>query len=255
MATRNYAKEFATEFKHLDARFKGVETFVKQVAAGKVRSLIVNGHPGIGKTHSVTKFLETHAKGNYTVLQGRVTLLSLYATLHAFKNKGKVVVLDDVDSVFSDVQGLNILKAVMDTTAKRQVHWLSSGGRLNTMGLPDNFIFNGGVILISNVGFGGGTGKLVTHLTALKDRSYCVPVADSGQDSLFKQICYMVIKRNLMTDLKVPKKDQMMLLEFIDENKDQLNTVSLRTVVNLVNIYNIDKSNWRAMASVGLLKA
>ena len=255
MASRNYAKEFSEEFKHLDARFKGVETFVKQVGNGKVRSLIVNGHPGIGKTHSVTKFLDTYAKGNYTVLQGRVTLLSLYATLHAFKNKGKVVVLDDVDSVFSDVQGLNILKAVMDTTATRRVHWLSTGGRLNTMGLPDNFIFNGGVILISNVGFGGGTSKLVAHLTALKDRSYCVPIADSGQDSLFKQICYMVLKRNLMTDLKVPKKDQMMLLEFIDKNKDQLNTVSLRTVVKLVEIYNIDKSNWEEMASVGLLKA
>ena len=182
-------------------------------------------------------------------------MLSLYATLHAFKNKGKVVVLDDVDSVFSDVQGLNILKAVMDTTAKRQVHWLSTGGRLNTMGLPDNFIFNGGVILISNVGFGGGTSRLVAHLTALKDRSYCVPIADSGQDSLFKQICYMVLKRNLMTELKVPKKDQMMLLEFIDKHKDQLNTVSLRTVVKLVEIFNIDKTNWEEMATVGLLKA
>lgn len=255
MAKRDYAKEFSEEFKHLDSRFIGVEKYVKQVAAGKFRSLIVNGHPGIGKTHSVTKFLEQYAKGNYTVLQGRVTLLSLYATLHAFKNKGKVVVLDDVDSVFSDVQGLNILKAVMDTTATRRVHWLSSGGRLNTMGLPDNFIFNGGVILISNVGFGGGYGKLVTHLNALKDRSYCVPVADSGQDSLFKQICYMVIKRNLMTDLKVPKKDQMMLLEYIDKNKDQMNSVSLRTVVKLVEIYKIDKSNWEDMANVGLLKA
>jgi hypothetical protein len=255
MATRNYAKEFSEEFKHLDARFKGVETFVKQVASGKFRSLIVNGHPGIGKTHSVTKFLEAYAKGNYTVLQGRVTLLSLYATLHAYKSRGKVVVLDDVDSVFSDVQGLNILKAVMDTTAKRQVHWLSTTGRLNTMGLPENFIFNGGVILISNVGFGGGSGKLVTHLNALKDRSYCVPVADSGQDSLFKQICYMVLKRNLMTDLKVPKKDQMMLLEYIEKNKDQMNTVSLRTVVKLVEIFNADKSNWEEMANVGLLKA
>ena len=85
MAKRDYAKEFSEEFKHLDSRFIGVEKYVKQVAAGKFRSLIVNGHPGIGKTHSVTKFLEDYAKGNYTVLQGRVTLLSLYATLYAFK--------------------------------------------------------------------------------------------------------------------------------------------------------------------------
>jgi hypothetical protein len=251
---RDYRKEFAEEFKHLDERYQGVETFVEQIALGNVRSLIVNGHPGIGKTHSVQKYLDKYAKGNYFIITGRSTLLSLYATLYAFKSKGKVVVLDDVDSIFSSVEGLNILKASMDTTETRKISWLSTTSKLNTMGLPETFAFNGGVILISNVGFGGGSSKLVTHLTALKDRSFCVPVADSGEDSTFKQICYMVLERNLMTDLKVPQKDQAMLLEFIDENKDRLNTLSLRTVVKLVDIYTKTPAMWRQMATVGLLK-
>ena len=251
---RDYRKEFSEEFKHLDARYKGVEAFVEQIALGNVRSLIINGHPGIGKTHSVKKYLELYAKGNYFIVTGRITLLSLYQTLYSFKNKGKVVVLDDVDSIFSNIEGLNILKAAMDTTATRKINWLSTTSKLNTMELPDNFTFIGGVILISNVGFGGGSGKLVTHLTALKDRSYCVPVADSGEDSTFKQICYMVLERNLMTDLGVPANDQIMLLEFIDDNKDKLNTVSLRTVVKLVEMYKNTPAIWREMASVGLLK-
>lgn len=251
---RDYRTEFAEEFKHLDERYRGVEKFVEQIALGNVRSLIVNGHPGIGKTHSVKKYLDLYAKGNYFIITGRSTLLSLYATLYNFKNKGKVVVLDDVDSIFSSVEGLNILKAAMDTTETRKINWLSTTSKLNTMGLPESFTFNGGVILISNVGFGGGSSKLVTHLTALKDRSFCVPVADSGDDSTFKQICYMVLERNLMTDLKVPQQDQEMLLEFIDENKDKFNTVSLRTVVKLVDIYTKTPSLWREMASVGLLK-
>lgn len=251
---RDYRKEFSEEFKHLDARYKGVEAFVEQLALGNVRSLIINGHPGIGKTHSVKKYLEQYAKGNYFIVTGRITLLSLYQTLYSFKSKGKVVVLDDVDSIFSNIEGLNILKAAMDTTAARKINWLSTTSKLNTMELPDNFTFNGGVILISNVGFGGGSGKLVTHLTALKDRSYCVPVADSGEDSTFKQICYMVLERNLMTDLGVPQHDQDMLLEFIDENKDKLNTVSLRTVVKLVEMYKNTPAIWREMATVGLLK-
>jgi hypothetical protein len=251
---RDYRTEFAEEFKHLDERYRGVENFVEQISLGNVRSLIVNGHPGIGKTHSVKKYLDLYAKGNYFIITGRSTLLSLYATLYNFKNKGKVVVLDDVDSIFSSVEGLNILKAAMDTTETRKINWLSTTSKLNTMGLPENFTFNGGVILISNVGFGGGNSKLVTHLTALKDRSFCVPVADSGDDSTFKQICYMVLERNLMTDLKVPQQDQAMLLEFIDENKDKFNTVSLRTVVKLVEIYTNTPTHWREMASVGLLK-
>lgn len=252
---RDYRKEFADEFKQLDMRFKGVETYVKGVSEGKIRSLIVNGHPGIGKTHSVKKYLEQYAKGNHLVITGRITLMSLYAALHAYKSTGKVLVLDDVDSIFSNVEGLNILKAAMDTTSTRKIHWASTTGKLNTMGLPDNFIFNGGVILISNIGFGGGASRLVAHLTALKDRSFCVPVADSGDDSLFKQICYMVLERGLMTDLGVAHDDQLMLLDYIDRHKDELNTVSLRTVVKLVDIFNIDPLNWEEMANQGLLKA
>lgn len=252
---RDYRTEFADEFLKLDLRFNGVKRYVEQVAIGTIRSLIVNGHPGIGKTHSVKKYLETCAKGNYLVIQGRITLMSLYAALYAYRSAGKVLVLDDVDSIFSDIQGLNILKAAMDTTDTRKIYWASTTGKLNTMGLPDNFIFNGGVILISNIGFGGGSSRLVTHLTALKDRSFCVPVADSGDDSLFKQICYMVLERNLMTDLHVDPDNQMMLLDYIDRNKDNLNTVSLRTVVKLVDIFNIDPQNWEVMANQGLLKA
>lgn len=253
---RDYRTEFSDEFKKLDKRFNGVESYVKGLASGKYRSLIINGHPGIGKTHSVSKFLEQNAsKSDYIVLSGRVSLLALYATLHAFKSKGKVVVLDDVDSVFSDVQGLNILKAAMDTTSTRKIYWASTTGKLNTMSLPDNFLFNGGVILISNVGFGGGSGRLVTHLKALKDRSYCVPIADSGDDSLFKQICYMVLERGLMTELGVAINDQIMLLEYIEKNIDELNTVSLRTVVKLVDIFIKDPSDWKEMADLGMLKA
>jgi len=253
--TRDYRKEFAEDFIQIDIRYSGVEAYVKQIANGNFRSLIVNGHPGIGKTHSVAKYLEQYAKGNYIVITGRITLLSLYAALYAYKNAGKVLVLDDVDSIFSNVEGLNILKAAMDTTSTRRIHWASTTGKLNTMGLPDNFMYNGGVILISNIGFGGGSGKLVTHLTALKDRSFCVPVADTGDDGLFKQICFMVLERGLMTDLGVPLNDQAMLLEYIDEKKDDFNTVSLRTVVKLANIFKIDPVNWRVMANQGLLKA
>ena len=64
----------------------------------------------------------------------------------------------------------------------------------------------------------------------------------------------MVLERNLMTDLGVPANDQLMLLEFIDHNKDRLNTVSLRTVVKLVEMYKNTPAIWREMATVGLLK-
>ena len=65
----------------------------------------------------------------------------------------------------------------------------------------------------------------------------------------------MVLERGLMTDLGVAHDDQLMLLDYIDRHKDELNTVSLRTVVKLVDIFNIDPLNWEEMANQGLLKA
>jgi hypothetical protein len=122
------------------------------------------------------------------------------------------------------------------------------------MELPKSFEFHGGIILISNIGFGGTNGKLVAHLLALKDRSFCIPIAESGDNSLFKQVCFMVLERGLMTNLGVPPEHQMMLLEYIDENQKNLNTMSLRTVVKLANVFRMDPIDWRTMADQGLLK-
>lgn len=252
--TKDYRKEYAQDFRILNERYNGVETYIQGMVNGDVRSLIVNGPPGVGKTHSVKTYLEKYNKGNYHLLNSHCTLLALYGKLYDFRDTGKVLVLDDVDSIFSKVEGLNILKAAMDTTSQREIHWDSPSHMLTTMGVPKSFEFNGSVVLISNLGFGGGNGKLVAHLTALKDRSYCSHIAEAGDDSLFKQVCFMVLERNIFTNLGVPEEYQMMLLEYIDENKKRLNTVSLRTVVKLANIFRMNRTNWKTMANQGLLK-
>lgn len=253
--TRDYKTEFAEEFRIFEKRYSGVESFIQRMANGQVFSLIVNGPPGVGKTHSVELYLNRYANGNYKVISGHMTLLSLYSVLYGYRKKGQIVVLDDVDSVFSKVEGLNILKAAMDTRAIRNIHWESPSGLLNTMELPKSFEFNGGVILISNIGFGGTNGKLVAHLLALKDRSYCISIAETTENSLFKQVCFMVLERGLMTALEVPDDAQQMLLEYIEENQKQFHTVSLRTVVKLSKIYNMNPTDWRLMAEQSLIKA
>jgi hypothetical protein len=253
--TKDYRTEYANDFRLLNERYNGVESYIRGMTNGDVRSLIVNGPPGVGKTYSVKEYLEKYNSGNYHLMNSHCTLLSLYAKLYDFRDIGKVIVLDDVDSIFSKVEGLNILKAAMDTTHQREIHWESPSHMLTTMGVPKNFQYNGGVVLISNLGFGGGNGKLVTHLTALKDRSFCSYIADSSEDSLFKQVCFMVLERNLFGNLGVPEEHQLMLLEYIDENKKRLNTVSLRTVVKLSQIFRMNPQNWKVMANQGLMKA
>ncbi len=254
--SKDYKTEYANDFKSLDERYNGVEDYIKGMTTGEIRSLIVNGPPGVGKTHSVKAYLEKHiGSTNFKLMNGHCTLLSLYAKLYDFREQGKVVVLDDVDSVFSKTDGLNILKAAMDTTEQRTIHWESPTHHLTTMDVPKSFEYNGSVILISNIGFGGGSNKLTAHLNALKDRSYYSHIADAGVESSFVQICYMVIEKDIFTSLGVPKEHHMMLLEYIDENKKRLTTLSLRTVVKLSTIFRMNPKEWKRMANQGMLKA
>jgi len=148
-----------------------------------------------------------------------------------------------------------LLKAAMDTKAVRNIHWESSSAMLNAMGLPTSFEFQGSVVLISNVGFGGSAHKLMAHLGALKDRSYCIPIADNGEDSKFKQVAYMVLKKKMLKDFHLNANVESTLLDYIAKNRNKLYTVSLRTVIKLAEIYTMNPRNWRAMADQGLLKA
>jgi hypothetical protein len=251
----DYATTYKKDFADLDARYKGVESYIKQMTMGKIRSLIVNGPPGVGKSYAVGQYLEKHAPSKHKIVSGHMTLLSLYAALYHYKDKGRVLVLDDVDSVFSKVEGLNLLKAAMDTKECRNIHWESSSAMLNAMGLPTSFEFKGSVVLISNVGFGGSAHKLMAHLGALKDRSYCIPIADNGEDSKFKQVAYMVLKKKMLKDFHLNTNVEATLLDYIAKNRNKLYTVSLRTVIKLAEIYSMNPRNWRAMADQGLLKA
>ena len=63
--TKDYAKEYSNDFVELDARYLGVKGYVEKMSLGKIRSLIINGPSGVGKTYSVENYLRTYAKGNY----------------------------------------------------------------------------------------------------------------------------------------------------------------------------------------------
>ena len=186
---KDYRTEYANDFISLNERYIGVEDYIKgMVKDGLIRSLIVNGPPGVGKTHSVKAYLDIHiGSENYKLMNGHCTLLSLYAKLYDFRDSGKVVVLDDVDSVFSKTDGLNILKAAMDTTNQRVIHWESPTHFLTTMEVPKSFEYNGSVILISNIGFGPNA----THTT---DESATIFIEDSENQSITQNNFDSVLK-------------------------------------------------------------
>lgn len=251
----NYTKLYAKDFSRLDANYRQPEVFIKNMAknSDKFRALILQGPPGVGKTYSVEQALSKHAKNRYELINGKVTNLSLYGSLFRASEAGRILFLDDCDTFLNDATGVNILKAAMDTKPCREIHWESSTHLLKALGIPSSFQFNGAVILNTNIGYDNHKEKIVSRLSALKDRSLTVSISDTDPDRLFKQVCYMVLVQDMLRDYGFSEKDKNLLLEWIDANRGHIPRISLRTVIKLSNIYSVDKQDWMTMAEQGIL--
>lgn len=250
-----YVDEYENmDFSDLEDRYDNVEKYIRSICSGQLRSMIVNGPPGVGKTFSVDAYLAQYAQaGNYKVVAGHMTLLTLYANLYHLRDTGQILVLDDVDSVYSQVTGLNILKAAMDTKPVRRISWESSSAALAGLGLPNSFEYKGSVILISNIGFSHGKGKLNVHLDALKDRSFALQISDGMRTSLYHQVCFMVIKKDLLKEFNLTFSQKARILDYIHDHLDKLHKISLRLAIKLASLMVNSPSDWHSMADSGLL--
>jgi hypothetical protein len=241
------------DYNDLEKRYTSVEAFIKQIATGTIHNLIVNGPAGVGKTHSVESYLGQYAKGRYKVVKGHMTPLSLYGNLFFHRDPNSILVLDDIDSVFKKIEGVNLLKAAMDTGSVRRINWESSTA-LKGIGIPDSFEFKGKVILISNIGFSvTRKNSISAHLDALKDRSFNIVVADSTKESCFKQVCFMVLKKDMLISFGLKYEQRIELLDYLKSHITALEKISLRTAMKLAQLMVISPSSWRDMADSGLL--
>lgn len=241
-------------FSDIEQKYQSTEKYISQMAQGKLRSLIVNGPPGVGKTHSVENYLKKYAGSSYKMITGQMTPFSLYGHLYQNNREGRVLVLDDIDSVFSKLEGVNILKAAMDTKQVRNISWASSTHLLGASGFPGSFDYLGGVILISNIGFDSDNKKIGAHLNALKDRSFSISISDRTNESLFKQVCYMVLKRDLLQQFNFSDSQKADLLKYMEDNLSVMYTVSLRVAFKLAMLMQDDPHDWKSLADDGLVK-
>lgn len=171
-----------------DQVFKEMRKYVKMVIKGITPSVILCGAPGTGKTYKVKKELKAagYTEGhNLCTLKGKCTPRVLYTTLLDYKDKGKIVVIDDADGLVgpkAPEDCINILKAALDSTADDEGRLVTYGisGVLKDdegMELPKRFYYNGGVIVITNYQAGSLD-------TALRGRSFIQDIHFSVEDVL-----------------------------------------------------------------------
>ena len=238
-------------------RFAILDQMTDAVATGVVRGLIVAGPPGVGKSFGVETILDDYEAMNKLeggkharteVVKGSMTPIGLYQTLYNMSAKGEILVFDDCDSILFDEVCLNMLKAVLDSGKKRTISWKSESSALRREGIPDSFEFKGGVIFITNVNFDNVRSKKIQdHLAALQSRCHYVDLEMDGEQDRFLRI-EQIIEDGMLDEYNFGAEAVTELVQFMKDNATRLREISLRMVLKIADLKQMDSDNWQDLA-------
>ena len=249
----------------LRGRFQILDDMTRAVKKGDVRAMIVTGPPGVGKSFGVEKVLSRHdvfadvandgKLKKYEIVKGAMSAIGLYKKLYEFSDKKCILVFDDCDSVLLDDLALNILKAALDSSKKRTIHWNTDSRLLRSEGVPNQFEFQGGAIFITNIKFDHvKSKKLRDHLEALESRCHYLDLTIDTEREKVLRIRQVVAECGMLDDYDFTEEDKLMLIDYIDENKKKLRELSLRMVLKLADLKKSMPGNWRSVAEVTCMR-
>ena len=228
--------------------FNNLERLTKMVGRGIQPSLVITGGAGLGKTYLVKKTLTDmgleEAK-QFVHFKGRATAAGLFVTI--YENSDKIIVLDDCDSVFKDVDAVNLLKAALDSYDTRKLSYISTKPLKDTYGdpVPRHFEFTGKIIFISNI----SQSKLDE---AIKSRSF---VADISMNT--KQMFQRIDDLKNQIETKIPNEVKDKALEIMKglEKKYDGVEINLRSFIKACRICAMGFDNAEGMVAEQIIKA
>jgi DNA-binding NarL/FixJ family response regulator len=237
----------------------------RAVKKGAVRAMIVSGAPGVGKSFGVEKVLSKHGVmadiagdeklKKYEIVKGAMSAIGLYSKLYEYSGEKNILVFDDCDSVLLDDLSLNILKAALDTSKKRTIHWNTDSRLLRSEGVPNSFEFKGGAIFITNINFQNiKSKKLQDHLMALESRCHYIDLTIHSEREKMLRI-RQIVADGMLEEYDFTAEEQAELIEFIDEHKRRLRELSLRTVLKTADLMrSFPQGKWKRVAQISLMK-
>lgn len=242
-------------------RFSTLERMAHKVADGDLPALIVSGPPGLGKSYTVEKVLEDMygdpvsplddefdaEEPTYDMICGTITAPGLILALWNMRNGG-VVVLDDCDDVFRDETCLNILKAVLDSGARRIVSYRKQAHWMDEYGIPQSFAFEGSVVFCTNLDFEAAIRKnspMAPHFSALIDRSLYLSLTMRTEDDFITRIRQVALEDGWLNSKGLDDEAAEEVFEYIVRNKNRFYGLSLRLVGQIAFCYSVDPETWQ----------
>jgi hypothetical protein len=261
-----YAEHISTEtddeiIERMRTKFTILEDMANAVKRGDVRSLIVAGAAGSGKSFGIETVLRKHdavallaeQRKPYEIVKGHMSGIMLYKKLWDNRHEKNVLVLDDCDAIFSDESSLNVLKTALDSGSRREISWNTDSRFLKDEGIPNSFEYLGGCIFATNLSFNSTrSAKLTAHLKALESRSHYFDIGiDTNREKMLR--IKQVVMDGMLSNSGFSDEQVEEMLSWIDENKMRMRELSLRTCVKLGELVKSMPRSWRDVASMTLL--
>lgn len=250
-------RDDATVLKDLVMRFGMLDKLTRGCITNDIRSMIVVGAPGVGKTFTVESILENTPDLKYEIVKGGLSAVELYKMGYRNRRPGSVVIIDDADSIFSDEEGLSILKAMCDSSSCRRVSWMKDSSSLREDEVPQTYDFQGSFIFISNIDFqryiDTGHNKYVVHFEALMSRSLYLDLRVHDRQAISLWVEHVATHGKMFAKEHVSEAVGRDILAFLKKNRDDLREYSLRTAVKLCQLAK-SHHDWKDMAQVLLCR-
>lgn len=274
----------------LDKHYDRLSRYIRMVTRGEGRSLIVNGDAGMGKTEFTTDIIEEYANRTEKLcdfVSGTLSAVDLYARLYHHRGEGQILVIDDTDKILENTEALEVLKGATDSKKNPTLSWGKAySSHLSKMNVQSEFDYHGKVIIITNKAMRTAPDKQPTitqqRVNPLMDRvnyfraglpsnewkiealrmfadNYASKVPDSTAIYSLRCAKNIVLHKDdrlAPTDPKSEGDSRKIVLkeiiDFMDDNRDSLRTLSFRTVANIIEIRNQEPLYWEDMTMANL---
>lgn len=245
----------------LDERFETIDMLSHASTRGQIRSLMISGPGGLGKSYTVEQAIREYdpERTKTVIAKGFVKPTGLFLLLHRYRHEGEVIVLDDCDSIFRDEDAMNILKGALDTGKERIVRWGAETKMVDEDGEPieREFEYKGTVIFLTNVDLDAEIakgGRLAPHYEAFVSRSHYVECdMHSSRDYVVRieQLC----ERGMLVEQKgLTRAQSDRIVEYIKTNQNSLRELTLRMALKLADLLKMDSARFEQMAKVSCHK-
>ncbi len=256
-----YVETDEETIERITTTFAYIEKLAAAAQKNQITGLIISGPAGVGKSFGVEKVLERlnfqHlvAKDNkekYEIITGGTSAIGLYKKLWENREEGRVLVFDDCDSALYDELQVNMLKAAMDTKKKRKLCWMKESRTLAEEGIPNNFTFEGSIVFLTNLKFDHAPRKIAPHLEAIMSRVHYLDLClDSRREQLLR--VKQVVDAGMLDKHNLNEATKKAVVQYVYDNVDYLNELSLRTVLKVADLAMIDAKDWQEPADFTVL--